>query len=91
MADRAGQGTPTETRKARLPAVLVGYVGVSTTDERRRTVPQRDALRAPRPGVDERHVGEDKASGGRGGCERRAGRAARAWRAPFRVAAIDTA
>ena len=43
--------------------MLVGYARVSTADERQSTDPQRDALRAA--GVDERHVYEDKASGGR--------------------------
>ena len=43
--------------------MLVGYVRVSTADERQSTDLQRDALRAA--GVDERHVDEDKASGGR--------------------------
>jgi DNA invertase Pin-like site-specific DNA recombinase len=43
--------------------MLVGYVRVSTADERQSTDLQRDALRAV--GVDERHVYEDKASGGR--------------------------
>ena len=43
--------------------MLVGYVRVSTADERQSTDLQRDALRAA--GVDERHVYEDKASGGR--------------------------
>ena len=43
--------------------MLVGYVRVSTADERQSTDLQRDALRDA--GVDERHVYEDKASGGR--------------------------
>src|SRR4051812_35504673 len=43
--------------------MLVGYVRVSTADERQSTDLQRDALRAA--GVDERHMYEDKASGGR--------------------------
>ena len=43
--------------------MLVGYVRVSTADERQSTDLQRDALRAA--GVDERHVYEDRASGGR--------------------------
>ena len=43
--------------------MLVGYVRVSTADGRQSTDLQRDALRAA--GVDERHVYEDKASGGR--------------------------
>jgi DNA invertase Pin-like site-specific DNA recombinase len=54
---------PTETAEARFPAMLVGYVRVSTADERQSTDLQRDALRDA--GVDERHVYEDKASGGR--------------------------
>ena len=40
--------------------MLVGYVRVSTADERQSTGLQRDALRAA--GVDERHVYEDRAS-----------------------------
>src|SRR3954447_18810809 len=52
-----------ETTGARFPAMLVGYVRVSTADERQSTDLQRDALRAA--GVDERHVHEDRASGGR--------------------------
>ena len=43
--------------------MLVGYVRVSTADERQSTDMQRDALRAA--GVDDRHVYEDRASGGR--------------------------
>jgi DNA invertase Pin-like site-specific DNA recombinase len=43
--------------------MLVGYVRVSTTDERQSTDLQGDALHAA--GVDDRHVHEDKASGGR--------------------------
>ena len=43
--------------------MLVGYVRVSTADERQSTDLQQDALRVA--GVDERHVFEDKASGGR--------------------------
>jgi DNA invertase Pin-like site-specific DNA recombinase len=43
--------------------MLVGYVRVSTADERQSTDLQRDALRAA--GVDERHIHEDRASGGR--------------------------
>src|SRR4051794_18132438 len=43
--------------------MLVGYVRVSTADERQSTGLQRDALRAA--GVDERHIHEDRASGGR--------------------------
>ena len=43
--------------------MLVGYVRVSTADERQSTDLQRDALRTA--GVDERHVYEDKVSGGR--------------------------
>src|SRR3954451_2400181 len=54
---------PTETVETRFPAMLVGYVRVSTADERQSTDLQRDALRAA--GVDERHVHEDRASGGR--------------------------
>src|SRR5690349_3526575 len=54
---------PTETAGARFPAMLVGYVRVSTADERQSTDLQRDALRAA--GVDDRHIHEDKASGGR--------------------------
>src|SRR3954471_21340057 len=54
---------PTETVETRFPAMLVGYTRVSTADERQSTDLQRDALRAA--GVDERHVHEDKASGGR--------------------------
>src|SRR5689334_16381761 len=45
--------------------MLVGYVRVATADERQSTDLQRDALRAA--GVDERHVYEDKASGGHDG------------------------
>src|SRR3954467_4069068 len=55
-------GTPTETAEARFPAMLVGYVRVSTADERQSTGLQRDALRAA--GVDERHVYEDRALAG---------------------------
>src|SRR4051795_9339130 len=54
---------PTETAEARFPAMLIGYVRVSTADERQSTDLQRDALRAA--GVDERHIHEDRASGGR--------------------------
>ena len=43
--------------------MLIGYVRVSTADERQSTDLQRDALRAA--GVDERHIHEDRASGGR--------------------------
>jgi DNA invertase Pin-like site-specific DNA recombinase len=43
--------------------MLVGYVRVSTADERQSTGLQRDALRAA--GVDDRHIHEDQASGGR--------------------------
>ena len=39
--------------------MLVGYVRVSTADERQSTDLQRDALRAA--GIDERHIHEDKA------------------------------
>src|SRR3954454_14513120 len=52
-----------ETTGARFPAMLVGYLRVSTADERESTDLQRDALRDA--GVDERHIHEDKASGGR--------------------------
>ncbi len=41
--------------------MLVGYVRVSTTDDRQSTALQRDALLAT--GVDERHIHEDRASG----------------------------
>src|SRR3954462_15468054 len=61
--DRFAPNMPTETVKTRFPAMLVGYVRVSTADERQSTDLQRDALRAA--GVDERHVHEDRASGGR--------------------------
>jgi DNA invertase Pin-like site-specific DNA recombinase len=63
LTDRSAPGTPTETAEARFPAMPVGYARVSTADERQSTDPQRDALRDA--GVDERHVYEDKASGGR--------------------------
>src|SRR3954452_3831093 len=43
--------------------MLVGYVRVSTADERQSTDLQRDALRPA--GVDERHIHVDRASGGR--------------------------
>ena len=43
--------------------MLVGYVRVSTTDDRQSTDLQRDALRSA--GVDERNVHEDRASGSR--------------------------
>src|SRR3954470_18655879 len=43
--------------------MLIGYVRVSTADERQSTDLQHDALRAA--GVDERHIHEDRASGGR--------------------------
>jgi DNA invertase Pin-like site-specific DNA recombinase len=43
--------------------MLVGYVRVSTTDDRQTTDLQRDALRAA--GVDERNIHEDRASGSR--------------------------
>jgi DNA invertase Pin-like site-specific DNA recombinase len=43
--------------------MLVGYVRVSTTDDRQSTALQRDALLAA--GVDERHIHEDRASGTR--------------------------
>src|SRR3954469_14270117 len=52
----------TETVETRFPAIVVGYA-VSTADERRSTDLPRDALRAA--GVDERHIHEDRASGGR--------------------------
>src|SRR3954462_1993832 len=61
--DRFAPNMPTETVKTRFPAMLVGYVRVSTADERQSTDLQRDALRVA--GVDERHVHEDRASGGR--------------------------
>src|SRR3954464_1838238 len=54
---------PTETAGARFPATLVGYVRVSTVDERQSTDLQWDALRTA--GIDGRHVYEDQASGGR--------------------------
>jgi DNA invertase Pin-like site-specific DNA recombinase len=63
LTDRFTPGTPTETVETRFPAMLVGYVRVSTADERQSTDLQRDALRAA--GVDERHIHEDRASGGR--------------------------
>ncbi len=43
--------------------MLVGYVRVSTADDRQSTDLQRDALRDA--GVDERHLYEDRASGAR--------------------------
>src|SRR5690242_6217050 len=43
--------------------MLVGYVRVSTADERQSTDPQHDAMRAA--GVDDRQIHEDRASGGR--------------------------
>lgn len=43
--------------------MLVGYVRVSSVDNRQSTDLQRDALRAA--GVDERHLYEDRASGAR--------------------------
>lgn len=43
--------------------MLVGYVRVSTADDRQTTNLQRDALRAA--GVDERNIHEDRASGSR--------------------------
>ena len=43
--------------------MLVGYVRVSTTDDRQSTALQRDALLAA--GVDERNIYEDRASGSR--------------------------
>jgi len=43
--------------------MLVGYVRVSTADDRQSTDLQRDALRSA--GVDERNIHEDRASGAR--------------------------
>lgn len=43
--------------------MMVGYVRVSSVDDRQSTDLQRDALRAA--GVDERHLFEDRASGAR--------------------------
>jgi DNA invertase Pin-like site-specific DNA recombinase len=43
--------------------MLVGYMRVSTADERQSVDLQRDALLAT--GVDERHLHEDRASGAR--------------------------
>jgi DNA invertase Pin-like site-specific DNA recombinase len=43
--------------------MLVGYVRISTSDDRQSTDLQRDALRSA--GVDERNIHEDKASGAR--------------------------
>lgn len=43
--------------------MLVGYVRISTADDRQTTDLQRDALRAA--GVDERNIHEDRASGAR--------------------------
>ena len=43
--------------------MLVGYMRISTADERQSVDLQRDALLAA--GVDERHLHEDRASGAR--------------------------
>jgi DNA invertase Pin-like site-specific DNA recombinase len=43
--------------------MLVGYMRVSTADERQSVDLQRDALRSA--GVDERHLHQDRASGAR--------------------------
>src|SRR4051812_17332941 len=63
FTEYSARGSLTETAEARFPAMLVGYIRVSTADERQSTDPQRDTLRDA--GVDERHVYEDRASGGR--------------------------
>jgi hypothetical protein len=47
-----------------FPHMLVGYMRVSTAGDRQVLDLQRDALLAA--GVDERHLHEDHASGGRG-------------------------
>jgi hypothetical protein len=46
-----------------LSSMLVGYMRISTADERQSVDLQRDALLAA--GVDERHLHEDRASGAR--------------------------
>ena len=46
-----------------MPHMLVGYMRVSSTDDRQSVDLQRDALLAA--GVDERHLHSDKASGAR--------------------------
>jgi len=43
--------------------MLIGYMRVSSTDERQSVALQRDALLAA--GVDQRHLHQDRASGGR--------------------------
>ena len=43
--------------------MLIGYMRVSSADDRQSTDLQRDALLAP--GVDERHLHQDRASGAR--------------------------
>jgi DNA invertase Pin-like site-specific DNA recombinase len=48
----------------RFREMLVGYVRISTSDDRQSTDLQRDALQSA--GVDERNIHEDKASGARG-------------------------
>ena len=62
-ATPVGLGQSTETWDSRFPAMLVGYMRVSSDSDRQTTALQRDALLAA--GVDERHLFEDKASGAR--------------------------
>ncbi|WP_456306075.1 recombinase family protein [Gluconobacter kondonii] len=53
----------TETAKLGFPDMLIGYMRVSSVDERQSVDLQRDAL--VQAGVDERHIFQDKASGAR--------------------------
>jgi DNA invertase Pin-like site-specific DNA recombinase len=62
-ATPVGLRQSTETWDSRFPAMLVGYMRVSSDSDRQTTALQRDALLAA--GVDERHLFEDKASGAR--------------------------
>jgi len=52
-----------ETAKLGFPDMLIGYMRVSSVDERQSVDLQRDAL--VQAGVDERHIFQDKASGAR--------------------------
>ena len=53
----------TETVKIGFSDMLIGYMRVSSVDERQSVDLQRDAL--VQAGVDERHIFQDKASGAR--------------------------
>src|SRR4051794_35659351 len=58
-----GLATCTETPISRFSVMLIGYMRVSSSDERQIVDLQLDALLAA--GVDERHLHQDKQSGGR--------------------------